>query len=1138
MTDQDKHSEGLTGAEEGGMSPVSPLASPEENPHHSTEYEAELDSEPLTVMTDSNTGDGPGEEEQPKSAFSLSSSDGDEDADDEAEEEGEEDDGDYKYEEPQAENQAQYQEVEEYQNLPYDARREYASKHPMPVVVAYRDDERIYKPRIGGHAIAFHAEREKQGEEFEKKKEEYRLGRPSTPPRSSPLRTSSTPDLLSPEDSPTAAIGILPEPSPMLVAPSEHDSTEDNQPTPRPASPNGRRFSAASFDWSEEDEDDESWIAGAIEEVRGPRSGPESSAVAASPPMDDVQQASQNETVVEDTESEAEFHDADEEISSLEIERPSSPNRGASSNARIRSQERSFGFKLTPEALEDSLGNEASEPSGENTSAEAEKAPANFAPVFDGAENDVPTAARGDPTSPNPDGPELYTGLRPAEGLEEWWKWHMRNQPRAFRTNRNIYNEDHAGDLAGEKNDDTSAAAEYLRRNRWSLKEKAIVVYGGTVAQRAFNIKSNMEDTLEYLRLQMLRYRAQRNDYFEKAKATHARVGARDRTIAELESNLREVERSRREVREQYTRLQPVLREWEIEKDLHEKERGRRKQLQGQLQNLTMFSEQYKKAAEENAELARIEKARRAARLEMSSIATVISEEPTTTQVVNKPASAEEANPPLLYPKNPLRSPPPAPQHLIQWPLKERVQLVPYMVDWINDHREDGSKKEPLSPAQLDEILGIGRLSWKKLIKGLGELGYFFRSDRLATALSNPTAIQSGAIPRPNLAVMYAARRLATETAVPELLREVVKLHDELDNNKMPQELINNIAQLEMENRQLQASQPRELTTRNEALLEHVHGQNAELEDLRTELKKIRKMRADQHAAEQEKKLPPSKTQVQSIVEQFVASTKLNPSQPDLATQLASSLQQTATLEAQNASLTTRLQQSERTLAARATIISNLETVLATSQQTTSALQTRNATLESDLATLKTVTKRASGTFVAHDLGALIDEQTTELQNAQSRAESLEQQARDLQKEVDAQRIEITALGGRLSTRRRENIAAWARSPAAAALVPDPADTAEDCIAKLEEDLKEIASAFHRGPETWTPEQKKMFAESRERVDRMTELKGRPQRFIDSQNRYNNHPKVVAEMKRRQEIRDRGEVPDWRPIDINMDEIH
>jgi hypothetical protein len=204
--------------------------------------------------------------------------------------------------------------------------------------------------------------------------------------------------------------------------------------------------------------------------------------------------------------------------------------------------------------------------------------------------------------------------------------------------------------------------------------------------------------------------------------------------------------------------------------------------------------------------------------------------------------------PPPLSPISPSHLSPPhlAPEHEANWPLAVRPRVVDFMTEWINNNRETRQPNDapkPLQKAQLDKILGVGFLSWDRLIKELSNLGYNIRRDHLAQALSNSNTINAYNLPKPNTAVLYEARRLTKHNAVKELVDEVEKLKRELENVKMPWEWVEKFEPMEPQNKLL-VKENEELNAKLDEVYQGLDG-IAELEKAWKEIDRLRDVLTD-----------------------------------------------------------------------------------------------------------------------------------------------------------------------------------------------------------------------------------------------------------------------------------------------------
>jgi hypothetical protein len=490
-----------------------------------------------------------------------------------------------------------------------------------------------------------------------------------------------------------------------------------------------------------------------------------------------------------------------------------------------------------------------------------------------------PQAQLRSPTSPDPCGPETLTGLTPQEGLAAWREWHdrHRSQSQAFRANciaaaeESESNGPKSGDLNlsnGDRNRDD--AANCLRDQRLKLKEAAAAErydeygYVKSDAVRVANIDmyigatdeskaAELEHMYEYMKHQMLRYRAQRNDYRYRLHNTRLRVCRRDAEIQDPEPNA-----SIQDLKLQITGLEYKLRrrdktveaneefvkalgeEYSKANKAYDEEKAKRKQLQVENQSLIMWRDQYKKSAEENAEKLRRSQAARGP-LQMSKTVTVAEQ---TLESAEKPqrkrngrlkcadkpkrksfdfsqsTNATSTGPTItpysgsdIYSTAGMYGPArnmyrrgsrrrrPAPEHHVNWPENDLPRVIDFIVEWINDYRENRSTVAALKAPQLETILQTEHLPWGELIEELEGLCYIFRADRLALALSDPRFVINSHLPRLVIAVLYAARHLRSRTAVAELLKEV-------NGGFTPITLLKRAHELENEKPVLEASQP------------------------------------------------------------------------------------------------------------------------------------------------------------------------------------------------------------------------------------------------------------------------------------------------------------------------------------------
>jgi hypothetical protein len=533
--------------------------------------ETEEHTAPLRVIVDNSPADVSEAESQPGSAFSSSSSDEDDDADDEgAEQDDEGNDAD------QAE---EWEDAIDNSVAPPPPAGEI---HVLPAVVGrfsvYNNDYNLYR----FDDKCYHSS-SSDSEQYKKKKRRQEKATSTLDVGPSPLRTASNPDSpTSPKDISSASeFGVLPDPSPEaedthIVSPlSDHDADPE-----RPESASEQQTPAAKRDWSEEDESDTSWVSDAIAKVLG--SDRESGDELVSP-LDEA-----------DVDT-PDFHNEDAEVVSLEAPPQDMDNHN-----------------------------------------EPETAPEGFNPTF----VTLQPKKFHDPTSPDPDGPEILTGLDPREGFDAWKEWHERNDVdgQRFRTTYIITSEDgKSGDLNVYDDSDRSDAANFLRKQRLLVKEKKagddrlsaiVMVPGNTPAAR----KADRENMIEFMKIQMLKYRYQRNFFRYEFKIcernlrdSQDRFGRRDETIRDLEDTLFRREDMIAQLKSDNAQLLSLLEDTDAAWD---SERARREVLQDEQKKLLMFSEQYKKAAQQNAEKLRRDRSERDADFQISTIMDVISQSP------------------------------------------------------------------------------------------------------------------------------------------------------------------------------------------------------------------------------------------------------------------------------------------------------------------------------------------------------------------------------------------------------------------------------------------------------------------------------------------------------------------------------
>jgi hypothetical protein len=532
--------------------------------------ETEEHTAPLRVIVGNSPADVSEAESQPGSAFSSSSSDEETDADDEGEEEddeGNDTDQAEEWEDAIDNSAAPPPPAEEIRVLPAVVGR----------LSYYRDTYNLF--RFDNNC--YHSSSSDSEQYKKKKRRQEKATSTRDVRRPSPLRTASNPDSpTSPKDKSSAPeSGVLPEPSPEaedahIVSPlSDHDDEPG-----RPELVSEQQALAAKRDWSEEDELDTSWVPDAIADVIGP----------------DRESGHDLVSPLEEAD--------DEKIVSLEA-----PTLDM------------------------------------DDSDEPETAPEGFNPTF----ITLQPKKFHDPTSPDPDGPEILTGLDPREGFDAWKEWHDRNDVdgQRFRTKYLITDDNgKSGDLNVFDDSDRSDAADFLRKQRLLFKEKKAgaaflpaidMVPGNTAAAR----KADQENIIEFMKIQMLKYRFQRNFFRYEFKIcernlrdSQDRVGRRDETVRELDETVRDLDGIvlRREdmiekLKLDNAQLLSVLEDTDAAWD---SERARRELLQDEQKKLLMFSEQYKKAAQQNAEKLRRNRSERDVDFQMATIMDVVSQSP------------------------------------------------------------------------------------------------------------------------------------------------------------------------------------------------------------------------------------------------------------------------------------------------------------------------------------------------------------------------------------------------------------------------------------------------------------------------------------------------------------------------------
>jgi hypothetical protein len=798
--------------------------------------EPEQQSETLEVLTDSvDTSEGT-IDPPPTSAFSSSSSENDEDADDE----GAEEDDEEVFARAAPTNDVPTNDA------PTNETPGQPRVIPYRTVIGNRDpgDDTIYRQNPwhpDGVPVPYHWGSDSDPEEKAKLRNEFRTRKvkPHKVVRPSPLRTASGPDSpTSPKQNadPTDDVGILLEPIPDLQQDEDPVSPlSDHGLTPRPQTPTPPvvpRFDVGR-DWSEDDDyddEDPNWLEAAIESVTGSRRASQ----------DSMEQSSSEDQTP-----------ADEGDDALSDQQPLSPVSPITPVSEAENRMIVYGSDNVDETLHQPEASDYDTEYDTQTSQQTDTAPESFNPVFVGAEEHDNSEKKKSPTSPDFFGPEPLTGLTPQEGIDAFWEWRDRNRPkhRTFRTNRNPGNQNRTGDMtpttpAGDK----SEAQTYLSAQRLAAQElvnnqqrdlQAMSKRSESISEA---IRFDLESALEYVKLRMLKYRYERNQYYNEAAAEYARVGRRNVQINHQAAENRELARQYEHICAEYERMEPFLQE-EAEKRRILK--AEYKGLKAKYQEQSEMNNAYILAAQSRGEELRHLRARlgkQAAPLQLSSIMDVFSQEPVSdasrkpesdtnempnsdtdgkpksdasrqtkrkrakratplqfwpisevleSDTIQYPKSApptyrpKSPHPPPLSPPSPSPSYPssrrPAPEYAANWPLADRPRLVDFMTHWINEHRDmwAHTPRTPLRKAQLDRILGVGFLSWNQLIEKLRLLGHTIRPDHLALALSDRDNIYWDRLPEPSLGVAYAARKLTKENAVRRLLEEVMALETE-----------------------------------------------------------------------------------------------------------------------------------------------------------------------------------------------------------------------------------------------------------------------------------------------------------------------------------------------------------------------
>jgi hypothetical protein len=604
----------------------------------------EQQSEPLEVLTDSVNTPESNDETPSASAFSSSSDESDEDADDEGAEEGDEeeakegdDDGAERDDDEAAEaanlkSQTNNYGLWEPQQEPYRA------------VLGFRDDDdTIYRPNPSNpwNPVKLHPDSDSDPEERQRTRLEFqgRKVKPHKVIRPSPLRTASSPDSpISPKKitEPTDNVGILPEPISEL--PQDEcpvSPLSDHELPPRPQTPTPPAY-AIGRAWSEEedyDDQNQDWLKEAIESVTGSR------------------RASLDSSEQIPGEDQAPADEGDEVLTSQEPLSPVSPITPVS---EADNETRMIVYSDdVDETLHQPEASDYDTEYDNQTSQQADTAPESFDPIFVGAEEHDKTERKKSPTSPDFFGPEPLTGLTPQEGIDAFWEWRERNRPnhRIFRTNRNPGNQDKSGDMTPTTpRGDTSEAQTYLTAQRLdaqqlvNMQQRNVQGMAKRSHQISEAIKFDLESTVEYVKLRMLKYRYERNQYYNEATYNYERVGRREKQINHLAAENREIMRQFDHMRAEYDRMEPFL---QAEVDKRQLLKAEYRELKLKYQQQAEMSEAYMRAARTSGEELRQIRARpeqQAAPLQFSSIMEVISQAP-VTDTSGTPGSDRNENP-------------------------------------------------------------------------------------------------------------------------------------------------------------------------------------------------------------------------------------------------------------------------------------------------------------------------------------------------------------------------------------------------------------------------------------------------------------------------------------------------------------
>ncbi|GAB7326008.1 hypothetical protein MBLNU13_g10048t1 [Cladosporium sp. NU13] len=549
-------------------------------------------AEPLRVIVDHAPADAHEVDSQPGSAFSSSSSEGDEDVEEKNEVE------------EQDENDTDFEHGEEWHDVDTSDQVPPLPVEPQPVHQAIHgvtdDDEIDHIYRVdyrSGRCSPLHRGTGLNSKQFRAKMNDYSR-RPSkrqkvlTSPPVSPEYNTGSP----------AGMGVIAEPSPEaeeddhIVSPlSEHEASE-------PALE--QQASATKRVWSEADEEDTSWVSGAIAEVTGSRRGSAESFTADLP-----EQGTGDASIPESSD--------DAPLS------PVSPLDKAGALDALRDDSDSD--------VEDDVATPRETP-GQHPESSGENA---TVPIVDDPVSGTPPPHTRDPTSPDFEGPELLTGLTPKEGITLWWQWHDQLGNPAFSINRNPYNQDESGDF--KYTIDSSGkdeAAAVLSKQRFLLNRMT-----SREVRSISNAMSDVERTLEYMKLQMLKYRHQRNEYRLDADYLEAKVDRRDVTIKKLDDRIARRENTIQENQEElnlarkgFFKVVEDARELGVEKEKYYEAakamHAQKQTAEEAVEAMRAEKEKFAKMLEQKIDEAQLELDDRKKPLEFASIMTVISQEP------------------------------------------------------------------------------------------------------------------------------------------------------------------------------------------------------------------------------------------------------------------------------------------------------------------------------------------------------------------------------------------------------------------------------------------------------------------------------------------------------------------------------